>query len=75
MGKAANHPAVKQLLNAEDEKLIEHLQDTGRSKRATSAPWNYATFAGRELQRSELEWIALLVLTTIEGMWVRPFNC
>ena len=35
IGKAANHPAVKQLLNKKqvDEKLIEHLQDSGRTKR------------------------------------------
>ena len=33
--KAANHPAVKQLLNKKqvDEKLIEHLQDSGRTTR------------------------------------------
>ena len=50
IGKAANHPAVKQLLNTKqvDEKLIEHLQDTGRTKRTTSQPSNYATFAGKK---------------------------
>ena len=46
---AANHPTVKQLLNTKqvDEKLIGHLQETGKSKRATSGPSNYATFAGK----------------------------
>ena len=35
VGKAVNHPHVKQLMNTKnpDPKLIEHLQDTGRSTR------------------------------------------
>ena len=52
IGKAANHPAVKQLLNTKqvDEKLIEHLQESGRTKRPTSGPSEYAAFAGKNFR-------------------------
>ena len=52
IGKAANHPAVKQLLNTKqvDEKLIEHLQESGRTKRPTSGPSDYAAFAGKNFR-------------------------
>ena len=52
IGKAANHPAVKQLLNTKqvDEKLIEHLQESGRTKRPTSEPSDYAAFAGKNFR-------------------------
>ena len=55
-GEAANHLAVKQLLNTKqvDEKLVKHLQETRRSKRATSASSNYATFAGKTQEMNGL---------------------
>ena len=51
IGRVAQNPAVNQLFTKQvDEKLIEHLQDSGRKKIRTSEPANYATFGGTNFQ-------------------------
>jgi len=49
IGKAANNPFVKSLMNTKtpDYKAVEKLLESGRSKRPASAPSNYATFGGQ----------------------------
>ena len=48
IGKAANKPIVKQLMNTKtpDYQAVETMLDSGRTKRPTSGPTDYAKFAG-----------------------------
>ena len=48
VGKAANKPIVKQLMNTKtpDYKAVETMIDSGRTRRPTSGPADYAAFAG-----------------------------
>ena len=52
IGKAANHPAVKQLLGTKkpDYKTAETMLDSGTSKRITKGPADYAAYGGKNFR-------------------------
>jgi len=52
IGKAANKPIVKQLMNTKtpDYQAVETMLDSGRTRRPTNAPTDYAQFGGKNFR-------------------------